>query len=122
MRLLCIIASRAFTSLNSDVFTTYSGFGARIFWISSCAALMRSSVIGWVEKTLASDAGLLLFQRLDLFEEVDERGGIVAGLIQILQAEVIGLALHSRARTSGSPSGSAKLGALPDAHSRPSRP
>ena len=57
LRRLCSIARRAFTSLNSEVLTTYSGFGARIFWISSCAALMRSSVIGWVEKTLDSVPG-----------------------------------------------------------------
>ena len=51
------MASRPFTSLNSEVFTTYSGLATRILWISFWAALMRSSVMGWVEKTLAMVPG-----------------------------------------------------------------
>src|ERR1022692_4010457 len=58
LRRLWSIDKRPLTSLNSEVLTTYSGFGARIFWISSCADLMRLSVIGWVANTLESDPGL----------------------------------------------------------------
>ena len=39
-------ARRFLTSLNSDVFTTYSGFATRIFCTSACADLIRSSVNG----------------------------------------------------------------------------
>jgi len=45
-------------------------------------------------ENLGQGAGLLLLERLDLFEEIDERGGVVAGLVQILQAQVIGLRFH----------------------------
>ena len=40
---------------------------------------------------LGHRAGLLLFERLDLFEEVYERSRIVAGLVHILQPKHVGL-------------------------------
>src|ERR1019366_5325063 len=57
LRRLWSISRRCFTSLNSEVFTTYSGLATRIFWISSWEALMRSSVGGCEEKTLAMVPG-----------------------------------------------------------------
>ena len=52
-----IVASRDFTSSNSDVETMYCVFAGRIVAISFCEASMRSGVCGCEAKALASVPG-----------------------------------------------------------------
>ena len=59
--------------------------------------------------------------RLDLFEEVDERRRIVAGLVHVLQAQVVGFGFES-ARERQEAQRDRQACALPDARTRPSRP
>ena len=68
LRRLWSISTRAFTSLNSEVFSTYSGLATRIFWISSWATLMRVSVGGCEEKTLDMVPGFF-FSRVWIFSK-----------------------------------------------------
>src|ERR1035441_7456881 len=75
LRRLWSISRRCFTSLNSEVFTTYSGLATRIFWISSWEALMRSSVGGCEEKTLAMVPPFFHLQ------QIVQRGGRIPALL-----------------------------------------
>src|SRR5665213_628238 len=52
LRLLCNAINRTFTSLNSDVVTTYSVRSLRSCWMCFCATAIRSSVGGCDENTL----------------------------------------------------------------------
>jgi len=78
-RTLCrfsIVASRAFTSSNSEVVTMYCAFAGRMVAISFCDAAMRSGVCGCDAKPWRCARLLLLF-RLNLFEEADKRLRII---------------------------------------------
>ena len=93
--LFSIAASRAFTSSNSDVVTTYCCLAGRILRISSCDFSMRSGVCGWCRTPWTSVPGLLLLHGLNLFEEGDERRRIVARPVHVLDAEIVGFRLES---------------------------
>lgn len=56
------------------IVTTHSCVDGKSFSISPWEALLRSSVAGWVEKTLPTVPGFLFLKRLDLFEGIHERG------------------------------------------------
>src|SRR5207253_10471376 len=57
LRRFSITASRAFTSSNSEVVTTYCGRAGRMREISSCDFAMRSGVCGCVAKAFAKVPG-----------------------------------------------------------------
>ena len=59
LRRFSIMASRFFTPLNSEVFTTYSGRASRFSWMFFWAAAIRSSVIGWLETQIQVDEAAL---------------------------------------------------------------
>ena len=95
---------RCFTTSNSEVVTMYSSRAGRIVAISFCAAFdairrrrMRARK-SWGSCRAASFLGL------DLLEEGHERVRVVAGLVHVLQAEIIGFAFVRRARISGTTS------------------
>src|ERR1035437_1175792 len=68
---------------------------------------------------LGQSAGLLLFERLDFLEEVDERSGIVAGLVEILEPQIIGFGFHGL-REAQEAEGDGDAGALADGVPGPS--
>ena len=118
LRRLCSMHRRSFTSLNSTGVDHV--FRLRHQDLLNLVLRGLDAVVGGrvAGENLRQRAGLLLFQRLDLFEEVHERRRIVAGLIKVLQAQVIGLGFQICGRTSGSPAGSPGR-ALPDGVSGP---
>src|SRR5258708_15558398 len=93
LRANVMLRSRSFTPSNSEVVTMYSGRFGKIRAISFCAFSMRSGVGGWVETTFAMVPRAALLICLNPLEESDVRIRVVTGLVHILQAEEVRLAL-----------------------------
>ncbi len=94
LRLLCIANRRAFTSLNSEVVSTYSGLAFRYSWMFFWAASMRESVGGCVEKTLDTVPGLR-FSKVSIFSKKSTKAvRIVPGLVHVFQAQQVRFRFH----------------------------